>query len=751
VTDVTASPFADALRDRYLIERELGRGGMATVYLARDLKHDRHVALKVLHADLAATLGPERFQREVELTARLQHPHILSVFDSGEAAGQLWYTMPFVEGESLRDRLRRESQLPVEDAIRIASEAARALDYAHQHGAVHRDIKPENLLLTKDGSTLVGDFGIGKSLSGGSDEALTQTGMAMGTPAYMSPEQASGERGVDARTDVYSLGAVLYEMLAGEPPFTGPTAQAVIAKRFSGEVASVRRVRPTVPDGIERAVTKALAMVPADRFATAAQFAAALREDTSYHPSSMTEKGAAPSIVVLPFVNLSADPDNELFSDGMTEELITALTRVGGLRVAARSSSFAFKGTAVDVRTVAERLRVRAVVEGSVRRDRNRLRVTVELVNAADGYQIWSERYDRELRDVFAVQDEISFTIAAKLKGELVSESEPVGKRYTDNLEAYQLYLRGRAHWNQRGKGLSRAVGYFQHALYEDPDYALAHTGLADSYSLLAFYGYRHPYEVFPQAQVAAERALALDPGLAEAYGSLGFIRLYYDWDPGEARRAFECALALSPGYVPAHMWLGAAHAADGKPDEAIAEANRAVTLEPLSSAARVHLAWLLHLGRHPAEAEAEALRALEIEPTRGFSLWVLGQTRLALGRPREALDALERACEVWPDSSWMAATRAWLLVEAGRETDALPVLDALKLRSAAEYVRPSSLALIEASLGHEDLAFQWLERGRAERDMPLLFLGMDPQFDVLRRASRGAEFQRAVQRPRCL
>jgi len=718
---------------------------MATVFLARDLKHDRSVALKVLHRELANTLGPERFQREIYLVARLQHPHILTVLDSGETAGHLWFTMPFVDGETLRERLTRERQLPLEDALRIIRDAAQALGYAHQQAIVHRDIKPENLLLTKDGSTLVADFGIGKTLTVGPEDVLTHTGIAIGTPAYMSPEQASGDRGVDARTDVYSLGAVLYEMLAGEPPFTGPTVHAVLAKRFSGDVASIRRVRPTVPEGIERAVTKALAVVPADRFATAALFAAALRDDTPYHGPSIAEKGAAPSIVVLPFVNLSADPDNELFTDGMTEELITALTRAGGLRVAARSSSFAFKGVTADVRSVAERLRVQAIVEGSVRRDRNRLRISVELVDAVNGYQIWSERYDRELKDVFAVQDEISLTIAAKLKGELVGESGRAAKRYTDNLEAYQLYLRGRAHWTMRGRGLGHAVGYFQHALYEDPDYALAHTGLADSYSLLAFYGYRSPDEVFPQARVAAERALALDPSLAEAYGSLGFIALYYDWNPEEARRAFKRALELSTGYVPAHMWLAAAHAADGKLNDAIVEANRAVALEPHSSAARAHLAWLLYIGRYAAEAEAEALRALEIEPSRGFSLWVLGQTRLALGRPSDAVEALERACELWPDSSWMTATRAWLLAAAGRATDALLLLDALKSRSTSEYVRPSSLALIEASLGHEDPAFQWLERARAEHDMTLLFFDTDPQFDVLRKSDRWRELQSSV------
>jgi len=273
-TDLPAA-LAAGLRDRYVLERELGRGGMATVYLAHDVKHKRPVALKVLHPELAASLGPERFEREIEIAARLQHPHILTVHDSGETAGQLWFTMPFVEGESLRDRLRRERQLPLETALQIAREAARALDYAHQHGVVHRDIKPENILLTKDGSSLVADFGIARALGG--DEHLTQTGMSIGTPAYMSPEQASGEKTIDVRTDVYSLGAVLFEMLAGEPPYTGPTAQAIILKRFTEPVPSVRRGRPSVPEAVDQAIQRALAPVPADRFATAAEFGRALQ------------------------------------------------------------------------------------------------------------------------------------------------------------------------------------------------------------------------------------------------------------------------------------------------------------------------------------------------------------------------------------------------------------------------------------------------------------------------------------------
>jgi serine/threonine protein kinase/TolB-like protein/Flp pilus assembly protein TadD len=430
LADVAAS-LREALHERYTLERELGHGGMASVYLAHDLKHDRHVALKVLHPELAATLGPDRFRREIHLAARLQHPHILTVLDSGETVGQLWFTMPYVEGESLRTRLSRERQLPLEDALRITREAALALQYAHEHGVIHRDIKPENILLTKDGSTLVADFGIARSFGASSDE-LTETGMAVGTPAYMSPEQAAGERSLDARTDVYSLSAVLYEMLAGEPPYTGPTVQVSLAKRFSDPIPSVRRLRASVPESVDQAIQRALATVPADRFAAAAQFAQALtlnlttpaatpsailpsglqtstpttasappiepapapalkpRRRIPVGPASLAvgfllglgvlfawrrahQGGGDPAgskpLVVLPFENLGR-PEDEYFADGITEEITSRLAAVPGLRVISRTSAMQYKATRKSVRQIGQDLGVEYVLEGSVRWER---------------------------------------------------------------------------------------------------------------------------------------------------------------------------------------------------------------------------------------------------------------------------------------------------------------------------------------------------------------------------------------------
>ncbi|MDQ3222921.1 MAG: protein kinase, partial [Gemmatimonadota bacterium] len=527
-----------ALAGRYHIERELGRGGMATVYLARDLRHDRLVALKVLRPELAHALGPERFLREIRLCARLQHPHIIGVHDSGEAGGQLWFSMPFVEGETLRSRLAREKQLPIDDALRVTAEVADALTYAHQHGIIHRDIKPENILLSGN-HALVADFGIARALAGGADERLTDTGLSLGTPHYMSPEQAAGERQLSPRTDVYSLGCVLYEMLAGEPPFTGPNPQAVLAKRLSEPVPHLRSTRDVSPE-IDRTVCRALARSPADRFASVAEFADALRV-TSVESGPSTRQvasrqspvkrwwigvvtatlllaalagylalsraragGSAPaaSAAVLPFTDLSPGKDQEYFSDGLTEELITSLSGIQGLRVAARTSSFQFKGQHADVREVGRKLDVRAVLEGSVRKSGDRLRVTAQLSSAKDGYQLWSDSYDRDLADVFAVQEEIARAIVSALRVQLGGKPDSaLSAQPTRNLEAYDLYLKGRFSWNQRtGGALKEAVRYLEQAVARDSSFARAWAALADAYILVVPYAGLSPKEYWPKA-----------------------------------------------------------------------------------------------------------------------------------------------------------------------------------------------------------------------------------------------------------
>ena len=470
--------LAPALAGRYTIGRELGEGGMAIVFLAQDLRHDRQVALKVLRPEVSAEIGAERFLLEIKLAAGLTHPHILPVFDSGSADGMLFYVMPSMEGRSLRERLERERQLSLSDALRITREVASALDYAHRHNVVHRDIKPENILL-HEGAAMVADFGIGKVLSA-TGRSLTQTGLAIGTPAYMSPEQSAGELSTDGRSDLYSLGCVLYEMLTGEPPFTGVSAQAIIAKRFVSPIPKVRTTRD-VPEAVDSAVTRALARTPVDRYPTAADFAEALRtigtQTTAQRTVSDPARTSTKAIAVLPFKNMSADPENEYFSDGMTEEIINALGKLQGMHVASRTSSFAFKGKDADVREIGDKLGVTTVLEGSVRKVGNRIRLTAQLINVESGYHLWNETYDRQLEDVFAVQDEISRAIVEALALRLGGEQGQVVAP-TKNLEAYTLYLKGRFFFAKLSEpALRRSLELFQQALLHDPALARAYAG----------------------------------------------------------------------------------------------------------------------------------------------------------------------------------------------------------------------------------------------------------------------------------
>src|SRR6185369_9767246 len=507
--------FATTLADRYRIERELGAGGMATVYLARDLKHDRDVAIKVLHPDLAESLGRERFLREIHLAAALTHPHILPLFDSGDAGGRMYYVMPSVEGQSLRDRLDETAQLPVEDVVRIASEVADALDYAHRHGVVHRDIKPENIML-HDGHALVADFGIGKAVLAAAREgaeSLTQVGVTVGTPAYMSPEQAAGDT-IDGRSDLFALGCTLYEMLTGEQPFTGPTIQATIAKRFHHTPPTVAVKRAGVSPALSDTVEQLLEKDPDARFATGALVVSALRSSSGQSPV-VAPQDVGQSVAVLPFTNLSASADDAYFADGITEEIINVLASVPGLRVAARTSCFALKGKNEDLRVIGERLGVRHVLEGSVRKAGPRLRITAQLTGARDGYTVWSEKFDREMTDVFALQDELASAIAGKLQLTLLASPDVAPRAGPRNIEAYQLMLKGRVLLGQRGRAIVDAIPCFERAVLLDPELVEAWALLGDSYRLICIYGMGPADATIHQARRALDRALTLDPGNA--------------------------------------------------------------------------------------------------------------------------------------------------------------------------------------------------------------------------------------------
>ena len=697
--------LARGLADRYRLERELGRGGMATVYLAQDLRHKRPVALKVLHPELAATLGPERFQREIELAARLQHPHILTVLDSGEAAGRLWFTMPFVEGESLRDRLRRERQLPVDAALRIATEAARALEYAHRHGVIHRDIKPENLLLTADGSTLVADFGIARAL-GAAEDGLTQTGFAIGTPAYMSPEQAAGDRGLDVRTDQYSLAAVLYEMLAGEPPWTGATAQAMIARRLAEPPPSARAVRPSVPAQVDEAIRRALAPVAADRFGSAAQFAEALHVAPSGATTMAT--AAAPSaadtrptaaarssrrpipvaavaltaglligggllfawrrsaggaegasgariVAVLPFDNLG-DSADAYFADGVSDEVRSRLGKVAGLQVIARGSSLEYRRTTKRPTEIARELGADYLLTGTVRWEKSggasRVRVIPELVDARPGqaaHARWGEQFDAAMTDVFQVQGDIATKVADALGVALAdsTQRELIAKP-TDNLAAYDEYLKGEAASQAMSMSdpvtLRRAIGFYERAVALDSTFATAWARLSHARARLYGNGVPDP-ALGEQARVAAERARRLKPNEPLVYRAFGAY--YLTVNPVDLHRAlaeFQKGLQLAPDNVSVLAGLGSVEPSLGRWDSAAARLARAAVLDPRSASIAIQLADVQTLLRRYAAADSSADRAIALAPTNPRPVWQKVVLALAQGHLDSAWAVVRRS-----------------------------------------------------------------------------------------------------------
>jgi serine/threonine-protein kinase len=747
---VTAVPeqLRAAIADRYRIEEEIGRGGMAAVYLAEDLKHGRKVAIKVLLPGSPHTYEPQRFLREIRIAARLSHPQILPVHDSGECDGLLYFVMPYAGCETLRDRLTREGQLPIDAALRITRAVAAALAYAHRHNIIHRDIKPENILL-QEGEPVVADFGVATAISaaGGDNVYLTDRGFAVGTPAYMSPEQASAERDLDGRSDLYSLACVLYEMLAGQPPFAGSSARAIMARHAIESPPSIRGLRPTVPLAVDLALQRAMAKAPEERFATIAEFSEALVTPVPA-PLPETARPDRRSIAVLPFVNASADPDNEYFSDGMTDELITALSKVEGLHVASRTSVFALKNLREDVRTMGRRLNVSTLLDGSVRRSGNRLRITVQLSSVADGRTLWSERYDREMSDVFAIQDEIAETIVRTLRSTLLGDlGDPTPVRYTANVKAYSLYLKGRFCWNRRTQeGIREGIHYFEQAIAEDPAYALAYSGLADSYALDLDYRGAPVFEGMERAKAEARKAIELDDTLAEAYTSLAWVTFIYDWDWPAADRQFSRAVSLNPGYATARQWYSWFLAAMGRFEEALHQGRTAIELDPASVSIRRSMGWLQYYARRYDDALDNLRRALALNPTSEETHRLLGLVYLQQGQYDDAAASFKEALANSENDALAFAGLGHVAARRGRETEAHTILQQLDERARNRYVSPVAQAGLYVTLGETDRAFEWLEKAYNDRRGWLAYLRIEPMLDGLRGDPR---FHRLLERMR--
>jgi serine/threonine-protein kinase len=752
---MTAVPerLRDAVADRYRIEEEIGRGGMATVYLAEDLKHGRKVAIKVLLPGTTQAYEPQRFLREIRIAARLSHPQILPVHDSGECDGMLYFVMPYAGGETLRDRLAREGSLPIDAALRITRAVAAALGYAHRLNVIHRDIKPENILL-QEGEPVVADFGVATALAqrapaaaGGDNVYITDRGFAVGTPAYMSPEQASAERDLDGRSDLYSLACVLFEMLSGQPPFAGSSPRATMARHAIEPAPRIRTLRPTVPLAIDLALQRALAKTPTERFATMAEFCDALVTPVP-SPTPVASAGESRAIAVLPFVNSSADPENEYFSDGMTDELITALSKVEGLQVASRTSVFALKNMREDVRAIGARLNVSAVLDGTVRRSGNRLRITVQLSSVSDGRTLWSERYDREMADVFAIQDEIAQTIVRTLRATLLGNlGDPTPVRYTANVRAYSLYLKGRFWWNRRTQAdIAQGVKYFERAIAEDPKYALAYSGLADSYALDLDYSGAPVKEGMERAKTEARKAIELDETLAEAHTSLGWVTFIYDWDWVGAEREFSRAIQLNPRYSTARQWHSWFLVAMGRFEEALAEGRAAIDLDPASVSIRRSLGWLQYYARRDEAALDNLRRALTMDPTAEETHRLLGLVYLEQGMHDEAAASFKEAIALSPNQALALVGLSQVAARRGRLDEARAVLEELQDRSRRRYVSPVALTKLYAALGDANSAFDWLEQAYRERRGWLAYLKIEPTLEPLRVDPR---FPRLLERMR--
>jgi len=736
MSDASAS-LATTLADRYTIERLLGEGGMATVHLAEERKHRRKVAIKVLKPEFAASLGAERFLREIGIAARLSHPHLVPLIDSGESDGSLYYVSPYIPGGSLRDRLNRDARLPIDDALRIVHEVAAGLDYAHRNGFVHRDVKPENILFADD-HALLADFGIAHVASSATDAPITLGGFALGTPEYMSPEQAAGETDIGVPGDVYGLACVFYEMVAGEPPLKGATPRATMAKQVTERARPLRIVRPDAPAGFERVLEKALAKDPLERYPTVVEFCDALTRARSEPNRSFV--AATRTIAVLPFVNSSPDPDNEYLSDGITDELINALAKVEGLRVASRTSVFALKGKAQDVRAIGALLEATEVLEGSVRRSGENLRITVQLTSADDGRLVWSERYDRKLHDVFAIQDEIARTIVTTLRATSFANIAPARtNRHTKNVQAYGLYLRGRYAWNKRtSEGITEGIKYFEEAIALDPTYALAYTGLADSFSLQIDYRSVPVHEGHEKAEFYARKAIALDDTLAEAHASLAWSLFIYEWDLDDATREFQRAIELDPRYAAAHQWYAFLLASRGKFDEALLEAHTAQENDPASVSVRRSLGYCYVYARKYERARYHLSRAIAMNPTAEESYRIQGLILTMLGEYSEAERVLREAFELAsPGTTYTKATLAYSLARGGDKTFALKVRDELLEKRKHDYVSPVELATVSVALGELEQAVDWCELAAEEKRGWVMYLGVHPVVDPLRQNPR--------------
>lgn len=738
----SSDPMIGSAVARYEIVTRLGRGGMGVVYKARDRVLGRFVALKFLPGTYAPTPHAlDRFQSEARAASALNHPNICTIYDIGDYRGQPYLVMECLTGATLSqliDGKAMESERIVSYGLQIAD----ALQAAHDRGIVHRDLKPANIFITGTDQVKILDFGLAKRLDAGDLEdssastlpAMTGTGAVVGTIAYMSPEQARGEA-LDHRSDVFSLGVVFYEMSTGRPPFAGDAVAVIFDEILNRAPAPITELNPAVPAELAEVFMKMLEKDPALRHQEMRQVGADLSRFRAGTLPPVPAQAALSqdSIAVLPFVNIGGDPEQEYFSDGLAEDLINALARVRGLRVSARTSSFRFRGKQDDVRDVGRLLNVSKVMEGSVRKAGNRFRVSLQLVDVENGYQVWADRYDFEMQDMFAMQDQVSTSVVDALKMQLVDSKTRIVR--TQNVEAYEHVLKGRFYWNKRTQeGLRLAVDHFSKAIAIDDECAAAYSGLCDAYFAIEFHGAASPQQAYPKARAAAVKALSIQSNMEQAQTSLAHIMALYEWKWQEAERGFQAALRINENYMQAHLYYATdVLATTGRLDEALAEINSALQLDPLSLIVNACAGGVLVFCRKYDEAIEQLLRTVELEPTFYFAHWTLGRAYMLGGDTDKAIDAFQRACDLHAGHPLTRGGLASALSMAGRREEALEILQQLHRLPDSVYVPASMIAAVYVALGEFDLAFEWLERAYVERCGWLSWIKVEPRMDPLR------------------
>ncbi|MCK4431993.1 MAG: protein kinase [Candidatus Aminicenantes bacterium] len=720
---------------RYQIIEEIGRGGMGRVYKVLDKDVEEKVALKLLNPEIAADEKIiKRFRNELKFARKITHKNVCRMFDLNEEEGMPYITMEYVPGEDLKSSVRRMGQLTIGKAISVAKQICEGLDEAHRLGVVHRDMKPQNIMIDSEGNAHIMDFGIARSLSA---EGITDVGVIIGTPEYMSPEQVGGED-VDQRSDLYSLGIILYEIVSGRVPFQADSAFAVGMKHKSEKLQAPQTMNPQIPDSLNRLILKCLEKEKERRFQTAEEILSELKVikesiTTTQKITGELESITAPlaretkekSIAVLPFSDLSPQKDQEYFCDGLAEELINSLTHINELRVPARSSSFSFKGKDLDIREVGKALNVETVLEGSVRKAGNRLRITAQLINVADGYHMWSERYDRDMDDIFAIQDEISLAIVDNLKVKLLKgEKTKIVKRHTEDKEAYNLYLKGRYFWNRRHEGdMMKAIECYQQALEKDSFYSLPYVGIADVFNVLGLWSFIDPKEAFSKAKAAVSKALELDDSLGDAYTSLGFINMCFEWKWAEAEKNYKRGIELNPKNAYAHAWYSIYLIGQKRHDEAVEESQEALELEPLSPLMNAILGLVvgIGIGGDTVKGREQLHKALEMEPNLPMGhLWVGQIYLMAPDDYGKAIIHFQKATQL--GMTFALGWLGWALALSGKMNKAAKILDQLDEIANQRYISPFQKALVFLGLEKSDEAFEYLELAYKQREPFLAF-----------------------------